>query len=194
MPDDSFTGISIIVSLKFMESWLGKDLFYYNPEDPILTLRLKSIALEIYNMRENEPGYELKLMSKLYNLLFLVKEGCIREGRSYHLSISSDPNLGMTFTDYIEDNYKKDISLQSVAEHFRYSSSYFSRLFKEALGVNFHAYLNQVRASHAAADLSEGKVSLTDCAYNNGFPNTKSFINTFKKIYGCTPGAYLASL
>lgn len=191
---DHFTGVSIIFSLNFIEAWLGKDIFFFNPEDPILTLSIKNIALDIYNMNQNEEEYELELMSKVYSLISLIKKHCIKQEKTYHLSISNDPNLGMSFTDYIEGNYTKDISLQSAAEYFRYSPSYFSRLFKEALGVNFHSYLCQVRASHAASDLSKGKIGITDCAFKNGFPNTKSFITSFKKIYGCTPGAFVASL
>ena len=87
-----------------------------------------------------------------------------------------------------------NLSLTDVAEHFQYTSSYFSRHFKETLGVNFLSYLNIVRVGHAAEQLLGGQTNLTKCAFDNGFPNIKSFINTFKKLYGCTPGGFLTSL
>lgn len=33
-------------------------------------------------------------------------------------------------------------------------------------------------------------MQLTVIALNNGFPNIKSFTETFKRFYGCTPSAW----
>lgn len=35
------------------------------------------------------------------------------------------------------------------------------------------------------------EMQLTVIALNNGFPNIKSFIETFKRFYGCTPSAWM---
>ncbi|MBP5159385.1 MAG: helix-turn-helix transcriptional regulator [Lachnospiraceae bacterium] len=191
--EDHFTGISIIVSLPFIEKWLGKNLFFYNPEKPEVTKKIKAIARELYELDSNVAEYNLLVMGKLYDVLYVVASNCVKRGEGYAASLEKDVSLATTFTDYIEAHYSDELSLADVAENFKYSPSYFSRLFKDSLGVNFHAYLNFVRVSHAAEQLSNGHDNLTECAYNNGFPNMKSFITTFKKLYGCTPGSFLAS-
>ncbi len=197
----NFTGISIILSVPFVEKWIGKHTFFNTVPDEEVTHKIKALAHELYDLDfSNETGNSstaLLLMSKVYELMYLLATSCVRSddvalsdaaGTSDSLKISEE------FTNYIEQHYQEAISLQSIADHFKYSTSYFSRLFKDLYGVNFHAYLNFVRCSHAAEQLASGKVNMTDCAFENGFPNTKSFISTFKTIYGCTPKTYVAEL
>lgn len=190
---DVFLGISIIISLPLIEKWLGKNLFFYNPEISELTTRIKVIATELYYLDEKSPNYSLILMSRVYEILYLLAQNCINSDRKYSICHDKELTVATNFIDYIEQHYRENLTLNSVAEHFKYSSSYFSRLFKEALGVNFHSYLNFVRVYHAADQLASGHQNLSACAFDNGFPNTKSFINTFKKLYGCTPSSYLSS-
>ncbi len=192
-PTDHFSGISIIISMDFLEKWLGKDLFFYNPQNEFLTSQIKSIAHELFFFDMNAHSASLVLMSKLYEIMYLISKYCINHNIKYSSSYNPDLQLATALTDYIEQHYFENISLHSVAKHFKYSESYFSRMFKKTLGVNFHAYLNFVRVNHAAEQLSSQKISITECAFQNGFPNTKSFINIFKRVYGCTPGNFIST-
>lgn len=89
----------------------------------------------------------------------------------------------------IHTNWKQAISLSEAAAQLYVSESYLSRLFKKYLGRTFTKYLVELRLTHAAADLEKG-TSVTDTAYRNGFKSDNSFIDFFKKAYGCTPGKY----
>lgn len=191
-PDDHFVGISIIISLPYIEKWIGKNLMFHNPEMPAVTDELLAISHELYHKDEKTDNYNLFLMSKLFQILHLISNYCIAENVSSAFSVNDNKILN-ELTDYIEQHYQENLTLDSIATIFNYSSSYFSRMFKETLGVNFHSYLNFVRVCHAAEELSNGNDNLTNCALSNGFPNMKSFIQTFKKLYGCTPSAFLAS-
>lgn len=192
-PSDHFTGISIIISLPFIEKWLGKNIFFYNPEIPEVTRQIRSFAKELYDMDKSEDEHSLLLMSKLYEIMHLISTHCIKPGVPKN-RVDKNSDMAVELTSYIEQHYQENLTLESIAQNFTYSASYFSRLFKQVLGVNFHSYLNFVRVCHAAQQLSEGYENLTSCAYDNGFPNVKSFIHTFKKLYGCTPGAFISSL
>lgn len=192
-PSDVFLGISIVISLPLIEKWLGKNLFFYNPEIPHVSKELKAIATKLYYLDEHAPNYPLMLMSKVYDVLYLIAENCIKHDKVYSVSYEKD-RIAAEFTDYIEQHYQENLTLNDVAKHFKYSPSYFSRLIKESLGVNFLSYLNFARVSHAAQQLGNGYTNLAACALENGFPNTKSFITTFKKLYGCTPSHFLSSI
>ena len=191
-PEDHFVGISIIISKPFIDKWLGRNLFFFNPEVNEVTSRIKEIAREMYALDQSSEGYNYTVMSRLFELLSILSSKCTGAAPVSVVS-ESEASRFSDFIDYIEAHYMDDLSLDSVAEHFRYTPSYFSRLFKKAMGVGFHSYLSFVRASHAAESLSTGNDNLTECAFNNGFPNMKSFINTFKKIYGCTPSNFLVA-
>lgn len=89
----------------------------------------------------------------------------------------------------IHTRWKQAITLPEVAAQLYVSESYLSRLFKKYLGKTFTKYLVELRLTHAAADLQSG-LSVTETAYRNGFKSDNSFIDFFKKAYGCTPGKF----
>ena len=47
-----------------------------------------------------------------------------------------------------------------------------------------------IRLEHSVKDLLYTTDSITYIAMKNGFPNTKSFSNLFKEVYGETPHSF----
>lgn len=68
--------------------------------------------------------------------------------------------------------------------------TYFARKFKQYTSYTFYNFLMQYRVHQAQQDLLLSDDSVTEIAYNNGFPNVKSFIEQFKKTYQTTPKQY----
>lgn len=192
-PSDHYKGISILLSLPFIEDWLGKGLFFYNPHIPEVTDKVKEIAAAIYDSNQSNPYYSISLMQQVYELLYVIANHCIKTDVTYTIPFNKEQAKATEFLEYIEQNFHEALSLKDIAEHFKYSPVYFSRFFKETIGVNYYAYLNFVRVHHATQQLLESHATLTECALDNGFPNTKSFINMFKKLYGCTPKKFINS-
>ena len=73
--------------------------------------------------------YNFLLMSKIFEILALFSVGCIKKDVSYSIPSRQEIHLATSYADYIEKHYQEDISLTDVAEHFQYTSSYFSRHF-----------------------------------------------------------------
>lgn len=188
---DHFKGISFLISHTFLEKWIGKNLFFYNPRIPEVTEEIMKIARNVSGLDVNMPHYSLTLMEQIYGLLLVIAKYCVKPDITYAVPFSKNQAKATELLEYIEDNYREELSLYDIATHFKYSPGYFSRFFKEAIGMNYLSYLNFVRIHHAAQELLEHRTTLTECALNNGFPNTKSFITMFKKLYGCTPGKFL---
>lgn len=93
----------------------------------------------------------------------------------------------------IHTQWNQSISLSETAAQLYVSDSYISRVFKKYVGTTFTKYLVDLRLSHAVNDL-KGTDSVTEIAYRNGFKSDNSFIDFFKKAYGCTPGKYRQQL
>lgn len=91
---------------------------------------------------------------------------------------------------YLEDNYESEITIQQMGELMGMTPTYFSRFFRKSTGQTFHAYLMGIRAEQARQRLTQSDATVTEIAYSCGFPNVKSFIETFKKEYGMTPARY----
>lgn len=104
-----------------------------------------------------------------------------------------NPNNSVTIEKairYINENYMNDISLESVANYVYLSTSYFSRLFKKELGINFIDYLNKVRVEESKKYLYDLKMPLSDVANIVGFTDQSYYTKVFKKIEGISPGQF----
>jgi AraC-like DNA-binding protein len=91
---------------------------------------------------------------------------------------------------YVEENYRRDISLYDLASHLNLSKNYVSSLFKNATGMNFKEYVSRVRYREARAifDAKPG-VKVKDVAATIGC-STDILIRLFLKYGGSTPKDY----
>ncbi|MBR1849040.1 MAG: helix-turn-helix domain-containing protein [Lachnospiraceae bacterium] len=116
-----------------------------------------------------------------------ICEGQKKEGRTDE----GDSNL-KAIINYMDEHYMEQMDLSTVAAAFNYTPTYLSRMFKEHVGRNFYQYLQNVRLMNCVEEMKEDEnVRLMECALNHGFPNAKSFIQTFKKTFGCTPSEWM---
>lgn len=91
---------------------------------------------------------------------------------------------------YIDQNYKTDISLSSLAFTFGISQSYVARLFKENLHTCSSDYINGVRIRHACDLLLNSKLTIGAIAEKVGFNNQYYFSRVFKTRLGITPNQF----
>jgi AraC-like DNA-binding protein len=92
---------------------------------------------------------------------------------------------------YIDTNYSDyDLSLGTISSKFTISSSYFSRSFKEKIGMNFTQYIWQKRMDEVIRLLLHTSDPLKDIIIRVGYLDTPNFIRKFKKETGYTPGQY----
>lgn len=92
--------------------------------------------------------------------------------------------------EYIQDNYKKDISRQDIAEHLKINSQYLSRIFKSLTGKTITTYITECRIEQAKILLQQGDVDLKYLYSTVGFNDYNYFFVVFKKQVGMTPIQY----
>lgn len=71
------------------------------------------------------------------------------------------------------------------------SVSSFKRVFKEVAGIPPHAYILRKRIDRAQRLLRKGDRSVTDVAFECGFPSSQYFATVFKRVTGLTPNDVL---
>lgn len=91
---------------------------------------------------------------------------------------------------YINENYNKNLSLETVAKNTYITPSYVSLLFKQVLGINFVDYLHKIRLNKACELLRDPKLKSYEIAYMVGYNDDKYFSQIFKKHLGLTPTQY----
>jgi YesN/AraC family two-component response regulator len=90
----------------------------------------------------------------------------------------------------IDANFRECISLASVATHISMTATYFSKLFKQEVGMNFLQYLTKKRLECAKRMIAETDRSMLDIAMEAGFREQNYFGKVFKKYTGLTPLEY----
>ncbi len=91
------------------------------------------------------------------------------------------------FQDYIKEHYRKNISLEDVANQFMLSPSYCSRLIKESMGSNFTQLLIEERMERAKELLKNTDMRIYEIAIQVGYSDVKYFNRVFKDAMGMTP-------
>ncbi len=93
--------------------------------------------------------------------------------------------------DYINAHLDQPLGLTELAEVVHMSPGYFSRLFKQSIGLAPHQYLIQCRVKRAKQLLGKGGLTIAEVAYKVGFANQGHLNYHFKRLVGITPKAML---
>lgn len=93
--------------------------------------------------------------------------------------------------EYISNNINNQISLNSVAEHFKVNACHLSTLFKKGTGINFSNFIVNKKLEKAAELLvGQNNREINEIADSIGYSNTTYFTGLFKEKYGMTPMQY----
>ena len=97
-------------------------------------------------------------------------------------------------TEFIGDNYSRDLKLAELAQVAGMSSFHFSREFKRTTGTTPHQYLIKFRIERSKALLARNDLPLTEVGLRSGFSHQSHFTRLFRRITGTTPNSYRLTL
>lgn len=90
-------------------------------------------------------------------------------------------------TNYINEHFAEDLSLEQIADLAGFSKYHFTRLFKQYTDTSFYKYLNQKRIDYAKTLLLDPNLPVLDVALQCGFSSLSAFLRMFKQLNMCTP-------
>ena len=93
-------------------------------------------------------------------------------------------------TRYLQEHLAEEISLTVLAGQFHLNPQYISQLFKSEIGVNFLAYLTNIRMEKAKKLLLSTSLPIAEVAEQSGYGDYRVFTKVFKKSEGVTPSQY----
>lgn len=88
---------------------------------------------------------------------------------------------------YIENHYREQISLDTLADVAGVSRYHLSRIFCYAVGLPISRYIRLRRLSTAAIALAAGEADILDLALSIGYGSHESFTRAFKEHFSATP-------
>lgn len=187
-------GVSLIFPYDFMKEYgINLDHTYFdyidNPKiNNQLLSSLHAIA-DLRTQRESDPYYYILCSAEIFKILHLLVT-YYRTSKPDHIVSLKYLERCQKLISYVEDHYHEPLSLESVSEYMGLAPGYLCRFFKKNLGMTFKQHLTGVRLQHATQKMEHDDRSLLYIAMSCGFPDYRSFVNSFRTTYEITPQEY----
>lgn len=131
---------------------------------------------------QKNKNYERFMIDTINQLLTIIL-------RMSDTEISERKELSMRSAAlYIRMNFKRNPTLEDVAQAVNLNPAYFSVKFHEIMGVSYKEYLNDIKLNFASKALKNNReMSVSEICYESGFGSLSHFHREFKEKFGCTP-------
>ena len=183
---DSF--YNLLMDMKFTTPHINKNTLFKTKTDLYynITMHLELIKQEYLNHSKFSP---LVIKARLYDILSIILKDLPMESYSQVEKLKQLKKLERLekVYEYVENNYKEQITLEEISNIANFSLYHFTRFFKEATGITFKEYLNSYKISKAYSLLINSSNTISEIAYECGFESIKTFNRLFKLYNGCSP-------
>jgi AraC-like DNA-binding protein len=154
---------------------------YATAEMLIIISQIKSCYLK-------PPLRSLYIDSKITELLLLVFNEMVNEGRSMEIKLSAyDIECLLEVKRVILQNLDHPYTLRQLARMVGLNEFKLKRGYKQFFGMPVYHFLRDARMSRSIELLTETDKSVTDIAFDLGFPAVSAFSNAFKNKFGYAP-------
>lgn len=191
---DKIVGFTIIISYTFLKNMIPDiDQFYWRVEklgDQKIIKDLVNEMSRVYQAEKEEMLLNIRLISLMCQLMSYLCENCMYRVTEVYTENQRNSERIRKILDYIHEHYQYPLTQEAVAQKFFLSRGYFSAYFKKYTGKTFKVYLTEIRLLHAEQMLKQSGCSISQIAQDAGFSDERRFIETFKKYYQLTPGAF----
>jgi len=143
----------------------------------------------IFESTKKQPGYQSIIHAYLLEMFVIVFRLTEKNNFPKQKVNSSNQKLHQII-EYINNNYKKELTLNDIAKSLYISKYYLSHFFKKKTGFTVIEFINSRRIIEAQKMLTGTNLNITDIAISVGFNSLNHFERTFKKINGITPSQY----
>lgn len=125
-------------------------------------------------------------------MFYLLLEQLIEEYTEQEMPLrkSEQSTEAKAICEFLEKNYRKNITLDDLSNLTGLSKYYLLRTFTKQKGISPYSYLETIRIDKAKKLLEQGVLPI-DVALQTGFTDQSHFSNFFKKFIGLTPKQYM---
>jgi AraC-like DNA-binding protein len=191
------------IVIHFKDNFLGEDFLKIPEMDAFKNfLKLSKRGMAVHGKTKEQINalmigmvgmngiQRLSSLLSIFDILSNTKEYETLASAGYtHNEKNNNDRLGK-ITEYVMQNFDKEIALPEVAQIANMAVTTFCNFFKEQYRTTFVEYLNSVRIGHACKLLSEKDQNIVEVAYECGFNNLANFNRQFKKYKRMTPSQF----
>jgi len=109
---------------------------------------------------------------------------------SLRVRLGKARELVLIARDFLVENHDRGVTVADAAAYVFLSQGYFTRAFRDELGISPMGFLMQVRVNHACKLLAQEEIKVSGVALQVGFSSPQRFNVAFRKQMGMTPIQY----
>lgn len=137
---------------------------------------------------KNKISGDMKILGSLYNFLgSIIEYSCQEESEGENKVSNSYIKKAI---DFIEVNHCRDVKIAEIATYLGINRKYFSKLFKDAVGIPPQNYLINLRLNKSCELMKNKILSIGEIARSVGYEDQLLFSRVFKKFKGISPNNY----
>ena len=154
-------------------------------EAALLERRCRDIIAEIQSDRDDGDLCARGLLLALIVEISRVIGQSVRHERGNNSTMSILPAL-----QYLNANYRENISMSGLPDLCHLSGTHFRRLFHAIMGCSPLEYTQNMRVNYACRQLLSSDASILDISMRSGYDSISSFNRQFIRIVGMTPSRW----
>ena len=190
-----------VITIQFQEHFLNSKIMSYSVSKDIkklLELSKRGISFsnptrdivcsKILSIENNTNFKSLLTFLEILHILSISKnQKVLSSPPSANYNQNRESKRISIITNYITNNYEKDIRLSMIAEMVNMSESSFSHYFKKRTSQSFTSYLQDYRLGVVTKLLTETDMTINEISYSAGFNSLSNFNRAFKKKHQISP-------
>lgn len=184
-----YIGLGIIASSIVFDILAAMKVIPYDAETApwallaMIILQISGMTREFIKIRTQSA----RLKTDNERLRSVITERIKERPGSLTVSVEEKINSAI---DYLNNNFKEDISRENLAAAMDIHPDNFSRYFRQHTGKKYSEYINDLRIQEAIRLLRETDNSIITIAMDVGFNSLRTFNHTFLSSTGRTPGDF----
>lgn len=179
--------------------------YYMDAQERAHIVRVGSAKERYLYFTQTKPGYMERLPSEFVaSLLDMKPLTLVKIQKQYALSLKKDKEMENTCKQierYMAEKQafkNKDLSLKSLSEALGLSPHKLSSILNNQYQQNFMDFVNTYRIVNLKEQLTKPgfmqSYTIETLAHDAGFASRSAFYNSFKKLVGQSPSAYVKNL
>jgi len=156
-------------------------------DNPAIKRLFSGIFEEMYHKK---PAFQLAVKAFLLQIILQIHRKALGVDSMEGETLETLPDVVAEGKKFIENNFRRKLSLKEIARRGHVSAVYFERIFKKTLGYTPMGYVLRLRIQLARELIVNTKKTIDSIANEAGFNNAYYFSRVFKKIVGVCPTEY----
>lgn len=145
----------------------------------------------VEEMNDNKYSKELMVQILSVELTIVLARAMRREWEeSLRVKNGKAKELVLIAKEYIDNNFDRGITITDAASYVFLSQGYFTRAFRDEIGISPIGYLMKIRIERACELLENSDIKISGVASKSGFSSPQRFNVAFRKQMGMTPMEY----